>query len=168
MKNFIQLEINNNIRCKCKFLHMIEEIVLNTFKSYRINNIKYNADNGLCSKYLYIDLKTHNNKTVLLSFVERNTDGIFIWPPHINYEDLQTHSTIILYNYLKYRGLIKEKAEFDKYRIFGNINSSKEEINEKLHNYFEVLLSVLKIDEVDKLIHTDYWIEVPVDYKEWG
>ena len=107
---------------------MIEEIVLNTFKSYRINNIKYNADNGLCSKYLYIDLKTHNNKTVLLSFVERNTDGIFIWPPHINYEDLQTHSTIILYNYLKYRGLIKEKAEFDKYRIFGNINSSKEEI----------------------------------------
>ena len=168
MKNFIQLEINNNIRCKCKFLYKIEEIVSNTFRSYIINNIKYNANKDISSIYLYIELKTHNNKTILLSFVERNTDGIFIWPPHINYEDLQTHSTIILYNYLKYRGLIKEKAEFDKYRILGNINSSNEEINEKLHNYLEVLLSVLKIDEVEKLIHTDYWIEVPFDYKDWG
>lgn len=168
MKNFIQLEINNSIRSKCKFLHTIETTVLNTFNSYIINNIKYNADNNMSSIYIYIELKTHNNKYMLLSFVEREFDGVFIWPPHIRYEDFKTNSTIILYNYLKYRGFMKERVEFDKYRIFGNINSSNEEIKEKLNNYLEVLLSVLKIDEIKKLLHTDYWIKVPFDYKDWG
>ena len=44
-------------------------------------------------------------------------------------------------------------------------NSSNEEIDEKLHNYLKVLFSVLQVDEVQNLLYTDYWIEIPFDYK---
>lgn len=164
MKNCQQLELNKSFRKKYKFLSIIEKTTIEILKRYEVYNITYSANEDMSGKYLEIEFKTGINKILKLQFAERENDGVFIWPPFI----FSNYGVLDLYEYLKYRELWNEYNEFNKYRIFGNINSSKEEINEKLHNYLEVLLSVLKIDEVDKLIHTDYWIEVPVDYKEWG
>lgn len=164
MENPQQLELNNSIRKKSKFLSIMENTIIELFKGYEVYNITYSANQDMSGKYLDIEFKTAINRILRLQLVERNNEGIFIWAPLI----ISTHSTIDLYDFLKYREHWNKYDEFNKYRIFGNINSSNEEINEKLHNYLEVLFSVLKIDEVEKLIHTDYWIEVPFDYKEWG
>lgn len=161
MENTLKLELNNSIRNKSKFLLAIEKITIKFLGRYEVYNITYSANEDISGKYLEVEFKTRINKRLRLQFAEREKDGVFIWPPFI----FSNYGVLDLYEYLKYRELWNEYNEFNKYRIFGNINSSNEEIKEKLHNYLEVLLSVIKIDEIEKLLQTDYWIDVPFDYK---
>ena len=162
MENTLQLELNNSIRNKSKFLLAIEKITIKFLGRYEVYNITYSANEDMNGKYLEIEFKTRINKRLRLQFAERGKDGVFIWPPFI----FSNYGVLDLYEYLKYRELWNEYNEFNKYRIFGNINSSEEEIIDKLDNYLKVLLVVSKIEEVERLLTTDYyWIEVPFDYK---
>ena len=161
MENILQVELNNSIRKTSKFLSRIEVTIIEFFKKYEVSNITYSCNPDMSGKYLDIEFRTEANRVLQLQIAEREKDGIFIWPPYI----LSIYGIIDLYEYLRYRKLFNKNTEFNKYRIFGNVNSSNEEIDEKLHNYLKVLFSVLQVDEVQNLLYTDYWIEIPFDYK---
>ena len=111
MGNTLQLELNNSIRNKSKFLLAIEKITIKFLGRYEVYNITYSANEDMSGKYLEIEFKTRINKRLRLQFAERGKDGVFIWPPFI----FSNYGVLDLYEYLKYRELWNEYNEFNKY-----------------------------------------------------
>jgi hypothetical protein len=152
--DFIKLEQNDSTRLKNKQLKLIVELIIDEFNKYQLINVEFNegtTDNNSVN----IIFKTSNNKYITF-YIREDIDNF-----HISLFDIRKlnpkFDNIFVYDYCQCR---KQEKIFEKLRNFANIKKqmcTTDYIKCQTLNYSNSLKDFFNLEEVDKILHTDYW-----------
>ena len=151
--NYIQLEINDTIRKKCKYLCDIENLIATYFHKYKFLDIKY--DENSYHRYYSVDLvlETFKEKNIEIYLSESSDGNIYIDFYRIN--NKKFNKFIILLDFLDQRDFENlTKYIEDNQRIKNDDNTI-----ENVKTFLMKIIEIFSIEEMDKLLHTDYWAD---------
>ncbi len=151
--NYIQLEINDTIRKKCKYLYDIENLIATYFYKYKFLDIKYDENPHYSYYSLKLVLETFKEKNIEIYLSESTNGNIYIKFDQINNKKL--NKFINLLDFLDQRDFENlTKYIEDNQRIKNDDNTI-----EKVKTFLMKIIEIFSIEEMDKLLHTDYWAD---------
>lgn len=150
---FIRLELNHNIRNTNKILSFIERFLLNTYKKYQFTKVEY-ISNQATRNAFNIHFQTFRNKLICFNVTEYN-DGYYISMPFIIKDN--PYDTIRYYDYCQQRNLIELSDRINKLSYLGNNLCSIIDIKMGIEDYIKAISNFFNLEELDKILHTDYW-----------
>ncbi len=150
---YFLLELNNTIRKKNNILFLFECILLKTYNKYQVVNIEY-ISNQTTQNALNIYLKTSYNKLLCFNVTEY-INGYYISIPFII--NINPYLSIRYYDFCEQRNLIELFNKINKSSYLGNNQNTTTALTNKLVEYIKILEDFLTLEEVDKILHTDYW-----------
>lgn len=154
---FLKLEKNNTIREKNTYLVNIENEILLFFCKYKIINIKYFSTSDLLRVGMHIVWETYNHKQMDL-YVHQEKDGrIHITLEKISKTSMPVSTSIRFIDYLSQRNYMQLYHELQEYKYLGTTEDSYTIIHNNLDRYLKKITEIFDINEVDLLMHTDYW-----------
>ncbi len=125
----------------------------------------HNNENDKCEYKNYI-LKTvfdfrKSQLTTKCEYSEKSKK-VYLWFSRIT----KNNFFIRPHNYLAYRNIKQKFRIIDDCYSDNAVSTENESIyEENLKAYFKQLKKFIELDEIQKILNTDYWIDVPID---WG
>lgn len=152
---FIKLEHNDSIRDKNKHLSMIESLFLSSFKKYKPINIEYIEQNE--DDYtLNLVFCCSTNKYICFEINEDSEEYTFSLPQIYN---KQLDSYINTYDFCMQQNEVVIYEKLCETMTISKQRISTRTLSTQIQNHLENLLYFTNIEEVDKILHTDYWAE---------
>lgn len=152
--DFIKLEKNDSTRLKNKHLKLIVELIIDEFNKYQLINVEFNegtTDNNSVN----IIFKTSNNKYITF-YIREDIDNF-----HISLFDIRKLNpnldNIFVYDYCQCR---KQEKIFEKLCSLAHVKKTiynSDQIKSQTLDYCKSLKDFFSLEEIDKILHTDYW-----------
>lgn len=164
--DFLKLEKNNTIRESNTYLANIENELLLFFKRYKVKNINYFATSDLLRIGMHIVWETYTYKQVDLYIHQEKDSRIHITIKEIYNTSMPAGASIRFQDYLNQRNYMQLYNELQKCSYVGTVKESYDAIHNNLVTYFRKITEIFDINEVDMLMHTDYWTnDVCLDWR---
>jgi hypothetical protein len=158
----------------------IEDIIYKEFKSYIIEfalkytvekNLFFNEDGSKHSddefflKYLLSNPLMDKNIEIQITYTKHSKNYYLnkdFWIENINTNSAHYRNKFRLKDYCTFR-----KITFPKELELGFCISNEDELNLYIIKYISFIKDVLAIEEMQKILFSDYWINVPIDYSPY-
>lgn len=160
---FIRLELNHNIRNTNKVLSFIESILLSTYEKYKVINIEYISP-GIKIYGFHIYFQSFRNKLICFR-IQVYQGGYYISMPHIT--RITPYATIRIIDFCQQRNFAEILDNIHKMSFLGDNENTEVDIKRNLIRFIQINTEFLALEEVDKMLHSDYWAEdIYFDWRE--